>query len=177
MNDINLRSEVNYLINSYGITILYIRNSKYMKCKCYDELYKSGDHSCEVCFGTGKITSIEPIKCFYNNNSYYSKLSGAGKYNVDIGQFVFKHDSKVDFNDLILIVGYNGDKIVDVKQVYKINNINEIRCDDGRIEFYEVDVMTDNTLFGKFNNYVKYENLKLSKFNRMSIGRWENDRK
>lgn len=168
MNEINLRNEANYLIDNYGIDVLYVRNSKYMKCKCYDELYKLGNYKCNICFGSGKITSIEKMKCFYNNDKYYSKSTIAGKYNVDIGKFIFKYNSEIEFNDVILVVGYKDGKVKDVKQVYKVNNSNEIRCDKGRIEYYEVDVITDNTLVKRFDSYIK--NNDVSK--KMIIGRW-----
>lgn len=166
MYNIDLRKETETLLKDYGVDILYVRASKYAKCKCYDELFKSGNPKCRLCLGTGKLTVLEKATVFYNNNSYYTKQSGVGKYNAMIGEFIFKYDSDVTFNDLILIVGCKNNIIIDVKQVYKVNNVNPVRGNNGRVEYYEVDVLTDNTLVIPYNRFVKGKNIDMSSLTR-----------
>lgn len=170
MKDIDLRKELDYLIENYGVNVLYIRSSKYIKCKCYDELYKAGNSRCKLCLGTGKLTSIEPTKIFFNNEKYYSYLSHGGKYNTIVGEFILKYNIAPKFNDRILIVGSNKYNLVtDVKKVYLISNVNEVRCDNGRVEFYEVNVSTDDTLINKYNKYIKNKKIDITSNKKVAI--------
>lgn len=169
MKDIDLRKEVDYLLDRYGVKVLYVRSSKYIKCKCYDELYKAGHSSCKLCLGTGKVTSVEPITIFYNNEKYYSYLSVGGRYNTKVGEFILKYNSNPEFNDTILVVGYKNNIVVDVKKVYKITNANDVRCDNGRVEYYEVAVSTEDTLINKYNSYINGMRIDISKKRKTQI--------
>jgi hypothetical protein len=65
---IDLRERLNDFLNDYGNEVLYIRNSKYINCKCYSPTSKEGNNSCKICFGSGKLTSTEKTKVITDIN-------------------------------------------------------------------------------------------------------------
>lgn len=155
LKNINLRKEVDYILNNFGIKVLYVRNSKYARCSCYDELYKSGNIKCKKCLGSGKLTTLEVMTMFISDDKYYSKLSAAGKYNASIGKAITRHNKDIAFNDFILIVGSANNIVTDVKTVYRINNVNNVRCDNGRIEYNELDILSDDIYTRMYDDLVK----------------------
>lgn len=161
MKNINMQKEVDSLLNEFGVNILYIRRNPKINCKCYDELYKTGKSDCSLCFGTGKQIKIEVLKVINSNDRYYSKLSGAGRYFVSIDNFIFNAKSNIKYNDLFMYVGYKNNIATDVKNVYRINNISEVRGDNGKLEYYEVDASSDSTLINKYNSNLKKINYRI----------------
>ena len=70
--EINMRQEANSLINEFGINVLYIRNCKYVRCSCFDDLNKTGDPNCKICMGSGYFASIQKTQAIESSNSAYS---------------------------------------------------------------------------------------------------------
>mgnify|MGYP006990301722 CR=1 FL=1 len=70
--EIDLRYEADGLISEFGIDALYVRNCKFVRCKCFNDLNKTGDPKCPLCFGTGHFASIEKIQTIESSNSAYS---------------------------------------------------------------------------------------------------------
>ena len=70
--EINLRHESESLTNEFGIDVLYVRNCKFVRCKCFNSLNATGDPNCKLCFGTGHFNSIEKIKVIESTFKAYS---------------------------------------------------------------------------------------------------------
>ena len=71
-NDINLRHEMDLLTDEFSINVLYIRNNKFVKCKCFNDLDKTGQADCPLCHGSGYFHSIQMIPAIESSNSPYS---------------------------------------------------------------------------------------------------------
>lgn len=139
MLDISLREELNSLVESLGVNVLYIRNNKKIRCKCYEEKYKSGNPSCPACYGSGSITVMEKIRTVYDNGtSTKDKLinNGIGLIHDDEIHFYCRFNIAPKVSDLICITGWDGDKPEEIKRVYQIKSCDEMRFDRGRIEGY-----------------------------------------
>ena len=139
---IDLRVEEKRLIEEFGFDALYIRNCKFVRCSCFDDLNKTGDPNCPLCFGSGYFASIEKIKTIESSNSAYSSTNTI--INTDIGQteqkneiYYINYDLSPKARDFILKVTWDkfGNPI-DIIQVLEIVGKYEMRGDKGRVELY-----------------------------------------
>lgn len=141
-NNIDLRVEFAKILNENSIDVLYIRNNKYIRCKCYNSLYHTGDPSCSICFGNGHLTSIEKTKCFTKSKTGGSTKTSKsiGIVDIDTSVFYFKHDMLPNSKDIILITEWNKYKEPShVLKVYEVNGVYPVRGENGRIEYYSIE--------------------------------------
>lgn len=138
--EIDLRYESDGLISEFGIDVLYVRNCKFVRCRCFDDLNKTGDPKCPICFGTGHFASIEKLQCIESSNSPYSSTNSLQQTNIGVTDekneiYYIRHDKTPKIRDMILKVTWDKDKNpVDVVQVLEITNIYEMRGTGGRVE-------------------------------------------
>lgn len=158
--NIDLREETAGLINQNGIDILYVRQQRFVRCTCFDDLNKTGDPKCQKCFGSGYFTSIQKIRSFKSSNVPYSSSNAIASTNVgEINQknelYYFNHNVLPQPKDLILKVTWKNGIPVDVLEVLEIVAVNEFRADNGRIELFAtmIDLRTD--LYSSFNKSIK----------------------
>ena len=119
--EINLRHEAETLTNEFGINVLYIRNCKFVRCRCFDDLNKTGDPDCKLCFGTGHFASIEKIQAIESSNSAYSSDNSITQLSIGVTDqknevYYIRHPFVPKERDMILKVtwdsqGYPIDKI------------------------------------------------------------------
>jgi hypothetical protein len=159
-NDINLRQELNLLHDSFSINVLYIRNNKFVRCSCFNDLEKTGNPDCPKCFGSGYFASIQKFKAIESSTSPYSsnnqtqaKPIGAIDYKEEVYYFDYTVTPKL--RDYILIVTWKDNKPVDVIKVLEISNIYEMRGDNGRIEVYGAHITNKPDSVKQFNNFLK----------------------
>ena len=138
--EINMRQEANSLINEFGINVLYIRNCKYVRCSCFDDLNKTGDPNCKICMGSGYFASIQKIQAIESSNSAYSDSNSITQMPIGITDqkneiYYIRHNLNPKERDYILKVTWdiNGNPI-DIVKVLEIVNVYEMRGDNGRIE-------------------------------------------
>lgn len=137
---IDLRDDAHKLIEEFGINILYIRNCKFVRCRCFDDLHKTGDPNCPLCMGTGYFASIQKIKAFESSNSAYSSTNSIVQTKVgttdqknEVYYIEYKYTPKT--RDFILKVTWDAKgNPIDVLQVLEIVNVYEMRGDKGRLE-------------------------------------------
>lgn len=138
--EIDLRYEADGLIKEFGIDALYIRNCKFVRCRCFDDLNKTGDPKCKLCFGTGHFASIEKIQCIESSSSAYSSTNSLLQTNIGITDqknevYYIRHNRTPKIRDMILKITWDKDgNPVDIKQVLEITNIYEMRGTNGRVE-------------------------------------------
>lgn len=138
--DIDLRYEADGLIDEFGIDVLYIRNCKFIRCKCFDDLNKTGDPKCPLCFGTGHFASVEKLQCRESASSAYSSTSSIIQTPIGVNDqkneiYYIRHNKTPKIRDIIIKVTWDKDKNpVDILQVLEIVNIYRMRGDDGRAE-------------------------------------------
>lgn len=137
---INLRDEFELLQDEFSMSILLIRNNKNTRCKCYNPLHKDGDRKCKICGGTGKISSIEKVDVIHQNvnSSGFIKMTELGLSVTNTIVLYFNVKSIPKVQDQVLIVGFDKDGIpVDIKRSCTIASVQEVRGDNGRVEFYQ----------------------------------------
>ena len=138
--EINLRHEAETLTNEFGIDVLYIRNCKFVRCKCFDDLNKTGDPDCKLCFGTGHFASIEKIQAIESSNSAYSSNSSITQLPIGVTDqknevYYIRHPFVPKERDIILKVTWDRQGYpVDIIKVLEIINVYEMRGDKGRVE-------------------------------------------
>jgi len=137
---INLRHDAELLTQEFGINILYIRNCKFVRCKCFDDLNKTGNPDCQLCMGTGYFASIQKMKVIESSNGAYAPKNAIEQTSIgviDQKSEVYYLDYR--FNpkerDIILKVTWNKqDYPIDVVKVLEITSVYEMRGDNGRVE-------------------------------------------
>ena len=138
--EINLRYESKTLTNEFGIDVLYIRNCKFVRCKCFDDLNKIGDPNCKLCFGTGHFASIEKIQAIESSNSAYSSNSSITQLPIGVTDqknevYYIRHPFVPKERDMILKVTWDKQGYpIDIIKVLEIINVYEMRGDKGRVE-------------------------------------------
>jgi hypothetical protein len=139
--NIDLRKEIELLQNDFSIDILYIRNTKYIRCKCFNTLYNAGDPSCNICFGNGHLTSVEKMKDITQSASSVGDMRTTNLGSMEKGNSVhyLKYDTLPRVRDIILIAGWDRTGCpTDILKVYEIVGVDDVRGDKGRVEFYTV---------------------------------------
>lgn len=138
--EIDLRYEADGLINEFGIDALYVRNCKFVRCRCFNDLNKTGDPKCPLCFGTGHFSSIEKIQTIESSNSAYSGENSLIQTPVGVNDqkneiYYIRHDKTAKIRDMIIKVTWDKNKNpVDIVQVLEITNIFRMRGNEGRVE-------------------------------------------
>lgn len=138
--EINLRHDAELLTDEFGINVLYVRNCKFVRCNCFDDLNKTGDPNCKLCMGTGHFASIQKIKAIESSNSAYSSENSIvsnpiGVTNQKNEIYYIRHQYNPKERDMILKVTWDKQgNPIDVLQVLEIINVYEMRGDKGRIE-------------------------------------------
>ena len=138
--EINLRHEAETLTKEFGIDVLYIRNCKFVRCKCFDDLNKTGDPDCKLCFGTGHFASIEKIQAIESSNSAYSSNSSITQLPIGVTDqknevYYIRHPFVPKERDIILKVAWDRQGYpIDIIKVLEIINVYEMRGDKGRVE-------------------------------------------
>lgn len=140
--DIDLRYQINGLTDEFGINILYVRQNKFVKCKCFNDLNKTGDAKCPYCNGSGYFNSIQMIPAIESSNSPYSSTNSILKLNIGVTDqkneiYYIKQQYTPKERDFILKVTWDKNKNpVDIVKVLEIINIWDTRGDNGRSEFF-----------------------------------------
>ena len=138
--EINMRQEANSLINEFGINVLYIRNCKYVRCSCFDDLNKTRNTNCKICMGSGYFASIQKTQAIESSNSAYSDSNSIAQMPIGVTDqkneiYYIRHNLNPKERDYILKVKWdiNGN-LIDIVKVLEIVNVYEMRGDNGRIE-------------------------------------------
>lgn len=140
--NIDIRKEFEVLQNLFSIDILYCRTDKYIRCKCYDPLFKVGSPSCSFCFGRGFLYALDRVKCI--QHTLFNFIDGINQSNfgsIPTGDesFYFKHDFHPKVGDLIIITAFNKKNMpAEVQEVYEVRTALSNRGDNGRIEYFTV---------------------------------------
>ena len=155
--EIDLRHELNLLNSEFSIDVLYIRNIKFVRCDCFDDLEKTGDPKCPKCFGSGYFASIQKFKAIESSISAYSSNNkvqvqpiGAIAHKDEV--YYFEYEALPKERDFILKVSWKDGKPIGVIKVLEVTNVYEMRGTNGRIEVYGVHVNNKPDEVIKFNS-------------------------
>ena len=147
---IDLRYESEILTEEFGIYVLYVRNNKFVRCKCFDDLNKTGDPNCKLCLGSGYFASIQRIKVIESSINPYRRTSSIIQTNIGVTDqknevYYIRQQYNPKERDMILKVTWDKDgNPVDLKKVLEIINVWDMRGDQGRSELYGC-VISDRT--------------------------------
>ena len=150
--EIDLRHDAELLTSEFGINVLYIRKCKFVRCRCFDDLHKSGDASCPICLGSGYLSSVQKIPAIESSTGrayfYDSSLqkNNLGVTNQKDEVYYIKHEYTPKTRDFIIKVTWDKQgRPIDILNVYEISNVYEMRGDNGRVELNgcEIDDRTD----------------------------------
>lgn len=178
-NDIDVREEIEYILEHNSIKILYVRNNRETRCKCFDPLHEDGKSNCLMCGGTGYLSSIEVIEAFLNPASQDDMLRMSGEKFTNLGDanlytdtFYFKHKNTPNVGDRILIVGFDKHGLpTDVKESLHVSLTRRVRGYKGRTELYKViarssaqSLSLDNKRLRQVPNADKFKMMKGTKY-------------
>ena len=159
--NINLRHETRILTEEFGINVLYVRNNKFVKCKCFDDLNKTGNAKCPLCHGTGYFESIQIIPAIESSNSPYSSNNSIAKLQIGVTDqknevYYIQQQYIPKERDFLLKVTWDKNKNpIDVVKVLELINIWDTRGDNGRTEFFACLTNNRTDLVSEYNKTVK----------------------
>lgn len=160
-NSIDIRHEANLLTKEFGINVLYVRNNKYVKCKCFDDLNKTGRADCKLCRGSGYFNSIQKIPAIESSNSPYSSNNSIKKLEIGITDqknevYYIQQQYTPKERDFIIKVSWDkNNNPVDVIKVLELINIWDTRGDNGRTEFFACLTNNRTDLVNSFSKTIK----------------------
>lgn len=154
-----IKQMLNKKIVEWGVPVLHLSSSKYFKCRCIDPVNKQGNTNCNICFGSGSVSSLKIINVIMDMNGATrenEKLNGFGLTDSTPIQIYTKYNNILSQRDKIIVVGFdkNGNP-TDIKDIYVINNTNSFRMLNGRIEG---NVCTATKVNSDIKIYQKYIN-------------------
>ena len=145
--DIDLRYETQGLTDEFAISLLYIRNCKFVKCKCFNDLNKTGDPDCPLCMGSGYFASLEKIRViesgiqpYRSENFTIQQKIGTTDQKTEV--YYIRHQYNPKERDFLMKVSWKNGKPIDVLKVFQIISVYEMRGDNGRLEV--TGCVTDN---------------------------------
>lgn len=159
--EIDLRYNSELLTSEFGINVLYIRNAKFVRCKCFNDLNKTGDAKCPYCLGTGHLASVQKIKAIESSNSAYSNLNSLLKTSIGVTDqkneiYYIRQQYNPKERDLIIKVTWDKyGNPVDIVKVLEITNVYEMRGDNGRVELNGCVINNRTDLVTPYKNYLK----------------------
>ena len=158
--EIDLRHELNLLNSEFSIDVLYIRNAKFVRCDCFNDLEKTGDPKCPKCFGSGYFASIQKFKTIESSVSAYSSNNKVQVYPIGAIDnkdevYYFEYETLPKERDFILKVSWKDGIPIDVIKVLEVVNIYEMRGTHGRVEVYGVHVENKPDEVIKFDRMLK----------------------
>ncbi len=158
--EIDLRKDADLLTKEFGINVLYVRNCKFVRCTCFDDLNKTGDPDCPLCRGTGYFASIQKVKAIESSNSAYSSNNAILKTSLGVTDqkneiYYFQYNFNPKERDMILKVTWDKNGYpVDILQVLEITTVYEMRGDKGRIEMSGCVINNRTDLVRPFSNTI-----------------------
>lgn len=141
---LDLRKEMDGILNSYGHYVLLQRMTKKLHCRCWHEKEQTAEAGCPFCLGSGYVSRIERHLIRRDIASPSSSLPNlieqapAAQVADENKLFFMRFDAQPKEGDLIFEVGWKGNKPTHLINAYEINYPDELRGDNGRIEFYQV---------------------------------------
>lgn len=140
--NINLRDEFHEIMQNYGHYILIQRTGRSIRCSCWSEKYQEAEPECSLCGGTGWLSRIERHLTRKESASQIiskpnlRQQNPTGKTWIDTHHFYFYHNVHPQVGDYIYEVGWSGHKPTHLSRMYMINDIDPLRGDNGRIEYW-----------------------------------------
>lgn len=137
---IDMRRNADGLVQEFGIDVLYVRNCKFVKCRCFSDLDKTGNPDCPYCMGSGFFSSIEKVQAIESSNRAYVSENSIAQLPIGVTNqkneiYYIKHDVTPKERDYLLKVTWDKHgKPVDIVKVLEIVNVYEMRGDSGRVE-------------------------------------------
>jgi len=157
--EIDLREEFDTLLyggdgeirHGFYVLVRHMRrdaNGMMEDCSCRDPKTRDGDLDCSYCFGDGTLSDEK----WHLTRSDYLGASGGGAnrgrfippgtIRVDYRVFYFRYDAGLRYGDKIVEVQLDeeGEPVVPYVRivVYQPRTIDELRADNGRIEYFAV---------------------------------------
>lgn len=159
--DINLRKEFAELQNQFGVHILLIRATKYVRCKCYNPLHQAGDPSCKICMGNGHLTTMEKVKGIHQGSPMLNRNDELRNTEIGLASsqetaFYVPHTVRPKARDHVVYIGWDSKGLPqEVQKVYQVIASKEIRGDKGRVELYGLNLKLRADMLHTYNKNVK----------------------
>ena len=137
---IDMRHEADFLTREFGFYILYVRNNKYVKCRCFDDLNKCGNPKCKSCFGSGYFSSLQKFRVltaanmeYRANNALLKEPIGETDQKDEIVYIEQQYNPKE--RDMVLVMTWDKNGYpVDIVKVLEVIGVRDMRGDSGRNE-------------------------------------------
>ena len=159
---IDMRYNAEILTEEFGIDLIFVKQCKFVKCKCFDDLHKTGDPSCKLCHGTGYLMSMQKVKAIesstgqpYFDTNILRNLRGIGITDQKFEVYYIRQQYNPKERDYLLKVTWKDGMPVDVIKVLEIQLVYEMRGDNGRNELNGCVINDRTDLVKTYNDALK----------------------
>ena len=161
LDKLDMKDKAEEMINIFGVDILFLRSSNYIKCNCYNEINKqSNNENCPVCFGRGYVSTIE--KDSIMSQGLNSINSSQELVNRDLSMLLldreicyFKSSSKPKDNDVLMYCDFDDNgNVLKVKKISAITNIESVKGEDGKCLYYTAITRQVPELIREYNKFI-----------------------
>jgi len=128
----DLRYEFDKIIETYGYPVLVVRQSKKLRCSCWNEKTQEADRACPACFGLGWNPIVEKHEARGEDTSVPETLgrltqSGTfGNIGVHSRKWFMRPEAEVVSKDYVVDVEWkNGRPVYTGKGIYEISHVDE----------------------------------------------------
>lgn len=141
-----LREDFEGILREYGHHVLVVRAGTETRCSCWNEKTQETSRYCPSCFGLGVVPVVEKhtVRCEDTSvpETLVRIISGEemGDMAVPGRLYYFKHDAKLQLQDLIIEVDWSptGKPIYNGGYVMAINHIEKKRWEGGEVVYQKV---------------------------------------
>lgn len=151
---IDMRKEVDKLLEDTKYTVLIQRTNRKIHCSCYNRKYHEGHAHCNKCLGTGYLFKFEKHKTFKQGSSGSILFTEIGQFTQNTRLFYFAHDVHPQVKDYIWEVTWKGSKPIKLQSLYRITSVSDKRGINGRIEYFTVSTELEALDKDFRNNYI-----------------------
>jgi hypothetical protein len=172
-DNMDLRAEMQDMINSYGFWVLVQRNSAKLHCTCWNEKYKEGLSTHTKCGGTGWVARIERHRTRHRDATIMVtepnqvELSSVGRVITNQLYWYFLHTTNIRPGDTIYEVTWdpkNPLKPAGLIIAHIVNHVTDYRADNGQLTYRGIatrsvttNMKIDNLIVRSIGTMVSYD--------------------
>lgn len=158
---IDIRESFRKLLNKCGMPVLVHSTDRKQRCRCWDPTSNEPDPRCRLCWGTGWASWVERTLARKDSLSFApsrpktTTIEEEGTVTYGACSFYLMHSVTIAPGDRIYEVKWVGDKPVGLDRVWFVSNVDDIVCEEGRVEFKVASCRLLTTNFDYYNKMVR----------------------
>jgi hypothetical protein len=141
----NMKNEFAKFLETYGFPVLVVRQSKRLRCTCWNEKTQEGDRNCPFCFGLGWNPIVEKHITKNEDMTIPATLTNTpitgsfGQIAIGNRAYYFAPNCAIEQKDLIVETEWNdrGKPVYNGGGIYEVVHSDETQKAESGIQVYK----------------------------------------